>query len=635
VQFVLRPAKPGWQRKLQKEAQRIINPKKGSGFAWWNPLKWISSMLDMFFTSDKEGKPDMGEQASGERVSQMVEELSKAVDEKAGSPGFTATLRVVASSSSQERSSLLLESIVAAFSQFNSVRGNSFHRTHVHSNRALIERFIRRSPRRGLAQRFFTHAMLLGTAELASFFHLPNVKYNKVETIKWVNFKLAAAPKNMPEDGLFLGYNNFRGEKRKIFMKNEDRFRHFYVIGQTGTGKSSIIQIMARQDFHNGKGVCIVDPHGSLIEDLMAYIPRSRADDIIHFNPADTERPMGLNLLEGKTEEERDLIALDAMNMMVKMFGEEIFGPRIQDYFRNGCLTLMADEEEGGAITDILRLFTDDEWSMYKVQKVKNPIVRSFWEKQMAKTGKREKEEMIPYFAAKFGQFTTNTLIRNIVGQTKSAFDFSDVMNNGKILLMNLSKGLVGDINSKLLGMIVVNKIQVAAMRRQRQSSDSRRDFFLYVDEFQNYVTDSIESILSEARKYRLGLVIAHQYLDQLEKENKLSGNVNLKGAVFGNVGTMMFYKIGPQDAEFCAKEMAPVFSEADLVNVDAFRGCMKLSIDGQPSRPFSIEVPRPWLETTYLPDKTAVEAYKQLSRLKYGRDKEFVSREIIRRIGA
>jgi len=318
---------------------------------------------------------------------------------------------------------------------------------------------------------------------------------------------------------------------------------------------------------------------------------------------------------------------------MVKMFGEEIFGPRIQDYFRNGCLTLM-DDDEGGAITDLVKLFTDDEWQKYKVSKVKNPIVRSFWEKQMAQTGQREKQEMIPYFAAKFGQFYTNTLIRNIVGQTTSAFDISKCMNEGKIILMNLSKGLVGDINAQLLGMIVVSKIQVAAMRRQRQTNEERKDFFLYIDEFQNFVTPSIESILSEARKYRLGLILAHQYLDQLEKDSKLSGNVSLKGAVFGNVGTMMFYKIGPQDAEVCAKEMAPVFSEQDLINIDAFKGAMKLSVDGQPSRPFSIDVPRPWLDKTYPRDEQASEAYKQLSRLTYGRAKEFVDREIMRRIG-
>lgn len=631
VQFVVRPVKSGWQKALQKEAQKIINPKKGGKhFEWWNPLSWISAVVDMFANDGKE-TPETG---GSERVSSQAEELSKAIDEKANSPGFETTIRLISSANDEDRAELNLESIVSAFVQFNDVRGNSFHKTKFHSNPRMISDFVRRTPRHTILQSILWKRMILGTGELASFFHFPNIKYNKVQNVKWQNFKVAPAPKNIPEEGLFLGYNTFRGERKKIFMKNDDRFRHFYVIGQTGTGKSSVIQIMARQDFNNKRGICVVDPHGSLVEDLFPYIPRERADDVIYFNPADTERPMGLNMLEGKTDEERDLIALDAMNMMTKMFGEEIFGPRIQDYFRNGCLTLMADEEEGGAITDLVRLFTDDEWQRYKVQRVKNPIVKSFWEKQMAQTGQREKQEMIPYFAAKFGQFTTNTLIRNIVGQVKSSFDFSDVMNGQKILLMNLSKGLIGDVNSKLLGMIIVNKIQVAAMRRQRESATERKDFFLYIDEFQNYVTDSIESILSEARKYRLGLIIAHQYLDQLEKDSKLSGNVKLKGAVFGNVGTMMFYKIGPQDAEFCAKEMKPVFSESDLVNLDAFKGCMKLSVDSQPSQPFSIEIPKPWQDTSYVKDAKAVEAFKQLSRLKYGRDKEFVSREILRRIG-
>ena len=633
IQFVLRPAGNGWQKNVENEAKRLINPKKKHGWKWWHPLTWVSAMFDMFTGGDK--PLDIQEdQASGERVSQMTEEYSKALDEKANGPGFTCTARVVTSAQTHERAESLLQGVMAAFSQFNSVHGNHFRHTHFIPQKWVVAGFIRRSPRRTIFELLFPR-LLLGTGEITSFWHLPNIKYNKVETIKWQNFKISPAPKSIPDDGLYLGLNTFRGEKKKIFIKNDDRFRHFYIIGQTGTGKSSFIVNMAKQDFHAGRGVCIVDPHGSLIDDVLPYIPRSRADDVIYFNPADTERPLGLNLLEGKTPEERDLIALDAMNMMVKMFGEEIFGPRIQDYFRNGCLTLMEDEEEGGAITDLVRLFTDDEWGKYKVTKVKNPIVRSFWEKQMAATGQREKQEMIPYFAAKFGQFTTNSLIRNIVGQTKSAFDVGEVMNSGKILLMNLSKGLIGDINSTLLGLMVVSKIQVAAMRRQREGKDARRDFFLYIDEFQNFVTPSIESILSEARKYRLGLILAHQYIDQLEKESKLSGSVSLKGAIFGNVGSMMFYKIGPQDAEVASKEMAPVFSEQDLVNMDAFKGAMKLCIDGQPSRPFSIEVPRHWLDKTYVPDKQAAEAFKQLSRLKYGRAKEFVDREIIRRIGA
>lgn len=631
VQLVLRPAHAGWQKHVHEEAKNLLNPKH-KNVKWWNPVEILSEIFSML-TGTGDDLPK-GDSPSSERVSQGIEEYSKTLDEKAGNPGFTAVVRIVTSSANHTRAEQLLEGVMAAFSQFSEVRGNSFKRNSFSRGISTVRGFIRRSPRRTFLQALTSRQLLLGTTEVASIFHLPSMKYNKAEPIKWQNFKIAPGPKNIPDEGLLLGYNTFRGEKKKIFMKNEDRFRHFYIIGQTGTGKSSIIQLMARQDFNNGKGVCVVDPHGSLIEDLLPYIPRSRADDVILFNPADTERPLGLNILEGKTPEERDLIALDAMNMMVKMFGEEIFGPRIQDYFRNGCLTLMEDQEEGGAITDLVRLFTDDEWQKYKVSKVKNQIVRSFWEKQMAATGQREKQEMIPYFAAKFGQFTTNSLIRNIVGQTKSAFDIGECMNSGKILLMNLSKGLIGDINSQLLGMMIVNKIQVAAMRRQRETSSERKDFFLYIDEFQNFVTPSIESILSEARKYRLGLILAHQYIDQLEKDSKLAGAVSLKGAIFGNVGSMMFYKIGPQDAETCAKEMAPVFSDQDLVNMDAFKGAMKLCIDGQPSRPFTIQVPKPWEDTTFTKDVQAAEAFKQLSRLKYGRARDFVDREILRRIG-
>jgi hypothetical protein len=637
IQIILRPEKSGWHKKARKEAQKLLNPKKRA-ISLLNPVTWASAVFTTMTQGASMYKMDSGEERStGERVSQMTEELSKVMDEKANSPGYRSIIRLVTSASTKNKALHQLENVIGGFTQFGDIRSNVLLRTRIHNHRALVASFIRRFPRRRLWQYKHWRKCILSSLELAGLFHFPNILYNKVQTIKWQNYKIVPVPKNVPnepedEDSVKIGTNVFRGEKKDIYMKHKDRFRHFYIIGQTGTGKSTMMINLAVQDFRKGHGCCIVDPHGSLIESLLPRIPRERADDVIYFNPADTERPMGLNMLEGKTDEEKDLIALDAMNMMVKMFGEEIFGPRIQDYFRNGCLTLMADEDEGGAITDLVRLFTDDEWQRYKVSKLKNPIVKSFWEKQMTATGAREKGEMIPYFAAKFGQFTTNTLIRNIVGQVKSAFDFANVMNHKKILLMNLSKGLIGDLNSQLLGMIIVNKVQVAAMRRQQMSDTERTPFFLYIDEFQNYVTDSIESILSEARKYKLGLCMAHQYLDQLEKENKLSSSVNLKGAVFGNIGTMMFYKIGAQDAEYCAKEMSPTFSETDLVNLDKYKAVMKLSVDTQPSQPFSIIPDDPYLEKG---DEQAAQAFKQLSRLTYGRDKTFVSREIERRIGA
>jgi hypothetical protein len=625
IQIMIQNAPGGWQHKC-KDLATSLDEGGGSGFSF-NPLKWIFDFFKLFISSGDDD--NSGGDDSPKRKSSIEQEAIKLIEEKSSKVGFEVVCRIITSAKTESVANGHLSNIKSAFAQYSGAEINSFGFSEYHNLRTLISNFVLRRFTKPIYEIFKPNTIILNSEELASIFHLPNIKFNRSPNINWQNYKNAPAPHNIPTEGLLLGHNHYRGETKEIRMKTEDRFRHFYVIGQTGTGKSSILQTMIRQDFRNGNGLCVIDPHGSLIDDILPFVPRERADDVIIFNPGDTERPLGLNLLEASTPEEMDLVALDAMNIMIKLFGNEIFGPRIQDYFRNGCLTLM-EQPEGGALTDIVRLFTDDEFQKLKVENVKNPIVRSFWENQMAKTGAREKAEMIPYFAAKFGQFVTNTMMRNIIGQTKSAFDFSQVMQEGKILLMNLSKGATGDINSKLLGLIIVSKIQMAALRRQKVDKEDRRDFFLYIDEFQNYITDSIESILSEARKYRLGLVIAHQYIKQLEGDK--DGSTKIRDAVFGNVGTMMCYKIGAQDAEYMAKEMAPVFSDQDLINVDKFKAVMKLSIDTQPSRPFSIVPKNPYLETG---DKEAAEAFTQLARLKYGRDKDFVEREILRRVGA
>lgn len=624
VQIMVRPLKDGWQKKGREHAKDMLNQKKSHHGL--NPIKILGEFFELMVHGSE--KPDQKPEEGPGRATAMTEEEVKMIDEKNSKVGYDTIIRLVTSAKTEREAQSQLHNIRAAFAQYNSPTANSFIYPKWASEKKIIKEYIFRKFARSWKQIFTFKHTYLSADELSSIFHLPNIRYNKAPTIAWQNFKIAPPPANIPREGLLLGHNHFRGETTEIRMKREDRFRHFYVIGQTGTGKSSIFQVMIRQDLKNGDGVCVVDPHGDLIKDVMPFIPRERADDVIYFNPADMERPMGMNLLEGDTDEEKEYVALEAMNIMIKLFNEEIFGPRIQDYFRNGCLTLMADPE-GGALTDIVRLFTDDDFQKLKVEHVKNPIIRSFWENQMAKTGAREKQEMIPYFAAKFGQFVTNTMMRNIIGQAKSAFSFADVMKQGKILLINLSKGDVGEINSRLLGLIIVSKIQMAALARQKLPKEDRKDFFLYIDEFQNYVTDSIEVILSEARKYRLSLNMAHQYIAQLEGPDRKS---KVKDAVFGNVGSMMAYKIGAQDAEYMAKEMAPVFSDQDLINLDKFKAVMKLSIDTQPSRPFSITPVNPYLEKG---DMEAAEAYKQLSRLKYGRDREFVDREILRRIGA
>lgn len=631
IQIVVRPVHEGWQEKGREAARDIF--KQETEIKWWNPFSVLGTLFNLTVHGERMLKENMDTSKGMSRTTPLTDEQVKAIEEKNTKPGYESVIRLITSAPTRYQAREALHGLKAAFAQYTSVDNNGLMRTKFHSIKSLITNFILRNLRRNFLQWLFQRRMILSVDELASLWHPPDARYNEAYNVAWQRFKIAPAPEHLPKEGILLGHNVYRGVAKEVRLKREDRFRHFYVIGQTGTGKSSVLQTMIRQDLKNGDGLCVIDPHGSLIEDILPFIPRERADDVIYFNPGDLERPMGLNLLEAETDEEKDMVALDAMNIMIKLFDEEIFGPRIQDYFRNGCLTLMEDSE-GGALTDIVRLFTDDDYSKYKVSKVKNPIVKSFWIHQMAKTGAREKQEMIPYFAAKFGAFTTNTMMRNIIGQTKSAFDFHDIMQNKKILLMNLSKGETGEINSRLLGLIIVAKIQMAALKRQKLSKEKRQDFFLYIDEFQNYVTESIEVILSEARKYRLSLNIAHQYLAQLEgnEAKKGSRKVSIKDAVFGNVGTIMAYKIGAQDAEFMEKEFAPVFSGQDLINLDKFKGVIKLSVDTQPTRPFSITPLNPYKEAG---DPEAAEIFKQLSRLKYGRDRDYVSREIIRRIGA
>ncbi len=619
IQFMIRPAKSDWQQKTRDKSKELSSGKKS--ISWWNPISIIGGLFQIIIR----GAPEETESSNDGNEANESQELTKMMEEKAEKHGFETIIRCVTSSLDERVAQTNRTNIISAFSQYGTPSLNSFSKRKYHSSRALIKNFLFRVFRRSW---HFQNKIVLSTEEIASFFHFPHIKYNNIPAVKWQNYKIVKSPQNIPKSGLLLGHNHYRGVETPIYMNREDRFRHFYVIGQTGTGKSSIFQTMIRQDLNNGDGLCVIDPHGSLIEDLLPFVPKERVDDVIIFDPADLERPMGLNLLEADTDEERDLVALDAMNIMIKMFDEETFGPRIQDYFRNGVLTLMADPE-GGALTDIVRLFTDDAFGKAKVKHVKNPVVKSFWTKQMAKTGAREKQEMIPYFAAKFGAFVTNSMMRNIIGQTKSSFDFAKVMQDKKILFMNLSKGATGEINSKLLGLIIVSKLQMAALRRQKMSVEERTDFFLYIDEFQNYVTDSIESILSEARKYRLSLNIAHQYLSQIDTSNQKKG-VNLKDAIFGNVGTMMSFKIGAQDAEAMAKEMTPTFTDQDLINIDKYKAVMKLSIDTQPSKPFSIVPCNPYLEKG---DEKIAKALKQISRLTFGRSRKFVEKEIFARL--
>ena len=386
-----------------------------------------------------------------------------------------------------------MRNLSAAFLQYNMPPFNGFRPKKRDKNDVLKDYIFR-------VFRDYGSRSILNTEELSSVWHLPT-PYVETPNIKWLVSKKAPPPVNLPTDGLLIGRSIYRGEETKVFMQRDDRRRHMYVIGRTGSGKTEIMKYMSVQDIKNGEGLCIIDPHGDFIEDILPHIPKERAEDVILFEPFDMDRPMGLNMLEVDGEEQKDFAVQEMIQIFYKLVTDPaMLGPMFEHNMRNAMLTLMADEEHPGTITDIPRIFTDTEFQKYKVSKLKDPVVRLFWEKEMAKTSDFHKSEMLGYLISKVGRFVENAMMRNIVGQPKSAFNFRKVMDERKILLINLAKGKVGEINAKLLGLIIVSKLQMAALSRADTKEDDRPDFYLYVDEFQNFITDAFSSILSEAR---------------------------------------------------------------------------------------------------------------------------------------
>ena len=644
IQVMIRPKNKKWQTEAKKYGSDLFLGRQMSESGTKMKIPGLSFLGNLFTglvwgydKISKESESDDGK-AVGKgfvRMLQTTEEAAKKIGQKAEKSGFDTCIRLISSAPTTERAEEIMDNMVVAFSVFKDDGANWFQTRRivpidVINNWLMLKHFRNRV----LETRIFGFGekrSVLVDEELASIFHFPTSKYNQTPNIRWLLYKILPPPPELPDTGgITLGNNVYRGAKKAIHLLDGDRMKHHYVIGKSGTGKSSFIGYMARQDIIQGKGVGIIDPHGDLIEDVLDFIPKERAKDVIIFDPSDQARPMGLNILEATTVEQMDLAASQATEIFIKLFGDEIFGPRIQHYFRNACLTLMEDHEEGATLIDVPRIFVDPPFMKYKVAKVKNPIVRSFWEHEYAETGDRERQEMIPYFSAKFGPFITNTIMRNTIGQTKSAFNFRECMDQGKILLVKLSKGKIGDLNTQLLGLVIVARLQMAAMSRVDTPLEKRRPFLLYVDEFQNFATDSFSSILSEARKYGLGLIMAHQYISQLVVNKFGNSSTQIRDAVFGNVGTMTCFKIGAEDSEFITKEFAPVLTEQDLIGISNYKAYMKMSINGTTSRPFSLES----IYDNTGKNKKVGEIIKEYSRMKYGRKKEFVEKEIEGRIG-
>jgi hypothetical protein len=545
----------------------------------------------------------------------------EAVEGKVAKPGFETSIRVVAVSSDDASAKNHVDNMTSAFAQFAGEL-NNLKKRKIWQKGAFMEDFLYRY--QPMFNLLGNHQSVLNSEELATIFHFPN-KQITTPHIFWLNSKTAPAPSEIPTEGLYLGVSAYRGIKRQVYIGNEDRMRHIYVIGKTGTGKSELLKDMILQDIRAGKGLCFMDPHGDALQDIMKLIPPERAEDVIYFNPSDTERPMGLNLLEAKTEDEKHFAATAVINMMYKLFDPYktgIVGPRFEHGVRNAMLTAMA--EPGNTFVEVMRIMTDSKFVQDLLPKVTDPMVRRYWTDQIAQTADFHKSEVLDYTVSKFGRFVTNRVIRNIVGQSVSSFNFRQIMDEGKILLINLAKGELGEENSNFLGLILVPRILMAAMSRADVPVEARRDFYHYVDEFQNFATPDFAVILSEARKYRLGLCVANQFIGQVEEE--------VKNAVFGNVGTIVAFRVGVTDANYLQHEFTPTFGEDDLLNVERYHAYVKTTVNNEPVPPFSLDLTKDITKIKAAESPRVAEIIKEMSRLKYGRDVKLVEAEMERR---
>ncbi len=619
IQIILAPAPNGWRRGSRQIAQRMqegkrlkdAHPETFTSMVGKSALEGMNRVVlqqDMKAGKLEEKKPVV--------LTPEEQELVKTIDAKASQSAFSVNIRLLASASTKARAESILSHLENAFSQFENPEVNSFRvKKRISSKKAAYHYIFRNFDP--------DSAMVLTSDEVASFFHFP-ISTTETPKIKWLKAGAAPPPINIPKEGLLLGYNDYRNTKTEIRITDNDRRRHMYVVGQTGVGKSNYLQEMAKKDARSGKGFCFIDPHGDAIEDILTSIPKERAEDVIVFDPSDTARPIGINMLEFDPNhpEQKTFVINEMIGIFDQLYDMKATGgPMFEQYMRNAMLLIMEHPESGSTLMEIPKVLADEEFRRYKLEHCANPIVRDFWLKEAEKAGgEAALANMVPYITSKLTTFISNDMMRPIIAQQKSTLNFRELMDSGKIVLINLSKGKIGEINARLLGMVVVGKILMAALSRTDQPEAERRDFYLYLDEFQNVTTTSIAQILSEARKYKLVLILAHQFIAQLKEE--------ISKAVFGNVGSLISFRVGPEDAEFLEKQFSPVFSAHDIVNVDNYQAFARLLMNNELTKPFNMK--------TYPPtsgDQEVANALKELSRLRYGRDARIVNQEIISRM--
>lgn len=614
VQILIRPAHQGWDKSAITIAENIRKDKgvKSGGLGGAVNMKGLMEAL-WKPPETKEAKPE------DKQLSSLEQGIVEGIENKTRYPGYEVLVRVVASSNTSGKSQALMNSVVSAFSLFDSTSNNGFKFTITKNIEEFVTAYI---------FRFFPQEVnqnILNTVELATIFHLPDQGSIPTSQVQRQAAKQVDGPTQILEEGFLLGYNEFRGVKKPIRLSTNDRRRHTYVIGQTGTGKSKLLENLAYQDMMDGRGFAFIDPHGDSAEELLGMVPKERVEDVIYFSPGDMEMPIGLNLFEFENQDQRDFLIQESIAMLYKLYDPGhtgIIGPRYEHWFRNAALTIMSDPA-GSTFIDVPQVFNDQSFTDEKLKHVTDRTVLDFWNKEMAQTSEANKSEVLGWFVSKFGAFLSNEMMRNIMGQTKSGFNLRDIMDNKKILLVNLSKGKLGELNSQLLGMIFVMKFQAAAMGRADVPENEREDFSLYVDEFQNFATESFATILSEARKYRLSLILANQFMTQLTDQ--------IREAVLGNIGTVISGRIGITDAEILVKKFAPTFDAEDLTKLPNFQTIASVMINNVPSAAFSMSLIPPLGQS----NPQLRDAIKKLSSAKYGRPRAEVEREIFARLGA
>lgn len=598
-----------------KKILRTFEKGKSAGEA----LKTPETMLGDFAHDLVKNMFSSEESESKDSLKQVVDQVSiEEVGRKIKTRIVPTVIRVVASSKDAARTDDILNNLIAPFSQFENARGNSlqFKKISNWSLSSFLHEFTFRLYNAD-------YAMPLNLSELSTMMHLTAERVTTSRELKKSRGKQAPAPVDTPEDGIVLGVNRYGAEETEVRFGDDDRLRHCYVIGQTGTGKTGLLKSMIIQDMQNGEGVSFIDPHGNDIQDILAAVPPERIQDVIYFDPAYSDRPMGLNMLEyDVTKPEMKTFVIDEVyNIFRKLYSDvpEAFGPMFEQYYRNCVQLVVEDPSSGSTFLEVPRVLSDEEFRHMKIARCKNPVVVNFWTKiAEAAGGEASLENIVPYISSKFDVFLANDIMRPIVAQQESAFNFREMMDTKKIFLANLSKGRLGDRNASLLGLVLVSKFLQAAFSR----ADTREPLptmYLYIDEFQNFATPSISTILSEARKYRLSLTVAHQFIAQLPEE--------IRDAVIGNVGTKVAFRIGTTDAEFLEKQFHPVFTRSDLENQEFRHASVAMLVKGVPARPFTIKTPN------LAPlDHSRVEALKELSYRTYGRDRAEVEQEILDR---